>query len=156
MPPLVRSAAPSPGESHASSGRLTSCALLSPPRGARRSCDALRCQQSTVPGLPRGVSLTNPGRSTYHTLSRVTSGGGATSLLSVAECMASKDARLFQAVSYPWTPPSTHCETLSGRSWLRMPQTQEVHDSILVTEQGHERLGEELAGGWAQMQPVGH
>jgi hypothetical protein len=39
---------------------------------------------------------------------------------------------------------------------LGMPQTQEVHDSILVTEQGHERLGEELAGGWAQMQPVGH
>jgi hypothetical protein len=47
-------------------------------------------------------------------------------------------------------------ETLSGRSLLGMPQTQEVRDSVLVTEQGHERLGEELAGGRAQMQPVGH
>jgi hypothetical protein len=52
--------------------------------------------------------------------------------------------------------PSTHCETLSGRSLLGMPQTQEVRDSVLVTEQGYERIGEELAGGRAQMQPVGH
>ena len=53
------------------------------------------------------MSAGNNARSIYHTLSRVTSGGGAASLRAVFEPIARKDARLFEAFSYPWTPSST-------------------------------------------------
>src|SRR5262245_41232296 len=46
-------------------------------------------------------------RSISHTLSRVTSGGGAASLLAVAGRIAYKDASRFEAFSCPWPPSST-------------------------------------------------
>ena len=50
-------------------------------------------------------------RSMYHALSRVTSGGGAASLLAVAGRIACKDARLCAAFACPW-PPSSRFYTL--------------------------------------------
>src|SRR4029453_10177843 len=49
----------------------------------------------------------NFSRSIYPTLSRVKSSGGAAYLLSVTGLIACTDARLFDASSCPWTPPST-------------------------------------------------
>ncbi len=46
-------------------------------------------------------------RSISHPWSRVTSGGGAASLLAGAGRIACKDARLFKAFPGPWPPSST-------------------------------------------------
>jgi hypothetical protein len=53
-----------------------------------------------------------PARSIYQTLSRVKSSGDAAYLLAVIGLIACKDARLFDASSRPWTPPSTFYKLL--------------------------------------------
>src|SRR5439155_22974726 len=59
-------------------------------------------------------------RSIYHTLSRVTSGGGTAYLLSLAEIIACKDASLVEVFSCSWTPSLT-CDKLlqikRGTQW---------------------------------------
>ena len=56
-------------------------------------------------------------RSISHTVSRVTSGGGAASLLAVAGRIACIDVSLFKAFSCPWTPPSTFYKLLEIARW---------------------------------------
>ena len=51
-------------------------------------------------------------RSIYSSVSRVKSGGGTASLLSVAGLIACKDMSLFEAFSCPWTPSSTFYKLL--------------------------------------------
>ncbi len=66
------------------------------------------------------------GREPGETLSRVTSGGGAASRLSVAGLIAGKDARRCEAFSGSW-PPSSTFDTLldiyrqwsGGDAWVR-------------------------------------
>ena len=62
-----------------------------------------------------GRSIANHARAISHPLSRVTSGGGAVSLLAVTGLIACKNARLFEVFSCPdhHHRPSTDCSKLS-------------------------------------------
>jgi hypothetical protein len=78
------------------------------------------------PSAGAGDLSPHAGRSISQTLSRVTSGGGAASRLSVAGLIAGKDARRCEAFSGSW-PPSSTFDTLldiyrqwsGGDAWVR-------------------------------------
>jgi len=69
---------------------------------------------ATVRGVRPGARRAKGARSIAYPLSRVTSGGGAASLLAVAGRSACTDVRLLDPCSRLWTPPSPPCDKLSG------------------------------------------
>ena len=100
-----------PGAATLLSGHCTPCHTragsagvwsLRGPRGGRLTLQ----HGGTITRCEAGAPTPEGGRAMSHPVSRVTSSGGAASLLAVTGLIACKAARLFEASSYPWTPPS--------------------------------------------------